>query len=63
MGAFDERPVLGCDTEVVCGGRVYGKPENEADAEEMLESLSGKTHEVVSGRLLHARAGRRCTRR
>jgi septum formation protein len=41
--------VLGCDTEVLCGGRVYGKPENEAAAEEMLESLSGRTHEVVSG--------------
>jgi septum formation protein len=45
----DGRPVLGCDTEVICGGRVYGKPETAADAEEMLESLEGRTHEVVSG--------------
>ena len=44
-----DRPVLGCDTEVVCGARVYGKAETEADAEAMLESLSGRTHEVVSG--------------
>ncbi len=43
------RPVLGCDTEVVCGGRVYGKPASAEEAEEMLESLSGRTHEVVSG--------------
>ena len=50
-GAGD-RPVLGCDTEVLCGGRVYGKPETEAEAEEMLESLGGKTHEVVSGLVL-----------
>jgi septum formation protein len=49
VGPFDERPVLGCDTEVICDGRVYGKPESEADAEEMLESLAGTTHEVVSG--------------
>ena len=49
VGPFDDRPVLGCDTEVICGGRVYGKPENEEDAEAMLESLAGKTHEVVSG--------------
>ena len=49
VGPFDDRPVLGCDTEVICGGRVYGKPENEEDAETMLESLAGKTHEVVSG--------------
>ena len=47
-GAGD-RPVLGCDTEVLCGGRVYGKPETEAEAEEMLDSLGGRTHEVVSG--------------
>ncbi len=49
VGAFDDRPVLGCDTEVICGGRVYGKPENEEDAAAMLESLAGRTHEVVSG--------------
>jgi septum formation protein len=49
VGSFDERPVLGCDTEVICDSRVYGKPENEEDAEAMLESLAGKTHEVVSG--------------
>jgi septum formation protein len=48
-GVAGDRPVLGCDTEVVCGGRVYGKPETESEAEEMLESLGGKTHEVVSG--------------
>ena len=47
-GAGDQ-PVLGCDTEVVCEGRVYGKPANQADAEALLESLAGKTHEVVSG--------------
>jgi nucleoside triphosphate pyrophosphatase len=45
----DGRPVLGCDTEVVCGGRVYGKPAGPEEAEEMLESLAGRTHEVVSG--------------
>jgi septum formation protein len=44
-----DQPVLGCDTEVVCEGRVYGKAETAAEAEEMLDSLSGKTHEVVSG--------------
>jgi septum formation protein len=43
------RPVLGCDTEVVLDGRVYGKPADAEEAEAMLESLSGRTHEVVSG--------------
>jgi septum formation protein len=48
-GAADDRPVLGVDTEVVLEGRVYGKPEDASEAEAMLEALSGKTHEVVSG--------------
>ena len=45
----DGRPVLGCDTEVICAGRVYGKADTRAAAEEMLDSLAGQTHEVVSG--------------
>ena len=49
LAEADGRPVLGCDTEVLCGGRVYGKPGGPEDAEEMLESLAGRTHEVVSG--------------
>jgi septum formation protein len=44
-----ERPVLGVDTIVVCGGRVYGKPASEGEAAAMLESLGGREHEVVSG--------------
>ena len=44
-----ERPVLGVDTAVVLAGRIYGKPEDAADAERMLEQLSGRTHVVVSG--------------
>jgi septum formation protein len=48
-GVAAERPVLGVDTEVVLDGRVYGKPADAAEAEAMLDALSGKTHEVVSG--------------
>ena len=48
-GIVGDRPVLGVDTEVVLDGRVYGKPADEAEAETMLDELSGKTHEVVSG--------------
>jgi septum formation protein len=44
-----ERPVLGVDTEVVLDGRIYGKPADAAEADEMLDALSGRTHEVVSG--------------
>jgi nucleoside triphosphate pyrophosphatase len=52
LAEADGRPVLGCDTEVVCGGRVYGKPAGAEGAREMLESLSGRTHDVVSGLVL-----------
>jgi nucleoside triphosphate pyrophosphatase len=45
----DDRPVLGVDTTVVLGGRLYAKPKNAGDAERMLEELSGRTHAVVSG--------------
>jgi septum formation protein len=42
-------PVLGVDTEVVVDGMLLGKPGTAAEAEAMLERLSGRTHEVVSG--------------
>ena len=44
-----DRPVLGVDTEVLCNGRLFGKPRDEEDAAEMLNALSGRTHEVISG--------------
>lgn len=37
------------DTEVWLGNRRYGKAADEAQAREMLESLSGKTHQVITG--------------
>jgi septum formation protein len=49
LAEADGRPVLGCDTEVVLAGRVYGKAAGPEEAEEMLESLASRTHEVVSG--------------
>jgi septum formation protein len=45
----DDRPVIGVDTEVVIGGELLGKPADAAEAEAMLERLSGRTHEVISG--------------
>ena len=48
-GEADERPVLGVDTAVVLQGLIFGKPADAAEAEQMLEELSGKTHVVVSG--------------
>lgn len=41
--------VLGADTIVVVDDRVLGKPRDRADAIAMLESLSGRSHEVMTG--------------
>ncbi len=49
VGLHEECPVLGVDTAVVVDGRSLGKPGGAAEAEAMLERLSGGTHEVVSG--------------
>ena len=48
-GGAGDRAVLGVDTAVVCEGEIFGKPENEGEAERMLERLGGRVHEVVSG--------------
>ena len=48
-GVARERPVLGVDTVVICEGRVLGKPADLSQAEQTLELLGGRTHEVVSG--------------
>jgi len=46
---FPNTPVLGADTVVAYGGRVFGKPRDLADAKEMLKILSGNTHSVFTG--------------
>jgi septum formation protein len=51
-----DRPVLGVDTIVRCGGVVLGKPADANEAERMLETLGGETHEVVSGLCLRTPA-------
>jgi septum formation protein len=48
-GEAGDRPVLGVDTAVALGGRLFGKPANAGEAERMLETLGGRTHVVVSG--------------
>ena len=42
-------PVLGADTAVVLDGALLGKPTDAADAHAILERLSGRTHEVLTG--------------
>jgi septum formation protein len=44
-----ELPVLGVDTVVSLGQRIFGKPRDAAHAMEMLTALAGRTHVVISG--------------
>jgi septum formation protein len=46
---LDGRLVLGVDTTVVLGGRLYGKAGDEHEARDHLQRLSGRAHEVWSG--------------
>jgi len=43
-----ERPVLAADTVVVRGSRVYGKPQSRTQGIDMLLSLSGSDHTVIT---------------
>ncbi len=44
----DDELLITADTIVWCEGKVYNKPENFAEGKKMLESLSGKMHEVFT---------------
>jgi septum formation protein len=45
----DRVVVLGADTCVLCNSEILGKPVDQADARRMLELLSGRTHQVLTG--------------
>jgi septum formation protein len=45
----ERRIVIGCDTVVECGGAIFGKPDDAADARRILSALSGQEHRVLSG--------------
>ncbi len=41
--------VIGCDTIVVLGDRILGKPASDEDAVRMIVALGGRTHRVITG--------------
>lgn len=49
----DGRWVLCADTIVHIGGELMGKPRDEDDARRMLRLLSGRTHHVTTGFVVH----------
>jgi septum formation protein len=54
-----DRLVLGADTLVALGTRVFGKPRSMEEAEGMLAELEGKSHVVVTGVCLMQLRGHR----
>ncbi len=46
---FPDCLVIGADTVVCIGAKLYGKPENIKEARVFLKELSGKTHQVITG--------------
>jgi septum formation protein len=57
-GAF----VIGSDTVVALGRRVFGKPADESDARRMIGLLQGRAHKVLTGVAVHAPDGRLSSR-
>jgi septum formation protein len=51
-GLYAGLPILAADTIVVLDGSVIGKPIDKADAIQILTSLSGKKHTVLTGVVL-----------
>ena len=46
---YADELVIGCDTTVVVGTEILGKPTDRDDAARMLGMLSGTAHKVISG--------------
>ncbi len=46
---LDDTIIISADTVVELDGKVMGKPKDKTDAFNMLKSLSGNTHNVLSG--------------
>lgn len=45
----ENKLVITADTVVVIDDKILGKPIDEADAKQMLQELSGRTHQVITG--------------
>lgn len=46
---FPDSIVIGCDTTVICGGEILGKPKNKEECRRFMNMLSGRTHQVATG--------------
>jgi len=55
--ALHDIVVLGADTSVIVDGEILGKPLDERDGSSMLQKLSGRAHEVLTGISLRTSTG------
>ena len=46
---YPDCTVIGCDTTVLCGSEILGKPKDKAQCIADISKLSGRTHQVVTG--------------
>lgn len=51
-GQYASMPILAADTIVVLDSKVIGKPSDKENAIEILQSLSGQLHQVITGVVL-----------
>lgn len=56
----DDEILITADTVVIIDGRVLGKPHSREEAEVMLHTLSGRTHEVVTAVTIRDKRGEKC---
>lgn len=49
LNAIKDELLIAADTVVAIGDEIFGKPVDEQDAKRMLQHLSGKNHEVITG--------------
>ncbi len=64
--ALEQHPdhdlVIACDTVAECDGTILGSPRTDDEAREMLRTLAGKTHTIVSGLVIAGKSGQRANR-
>lgn len=49
MGTADDRAVVGCDSVLVLGGQVHGKPHTDDAVRERWRAMRGRTGDLITG--------------
>lgn len=57
---YDDSLIIAADTIVVLGGEILGKPVDAEDAVKMIRTLSGKSHDVITGVCIRTKEKSHC---